>query len=214
LPDVVSLESSRSTIRIIEAERELAHKFNAHLTEKVICKMMGRKPLEAITILVQDLDIPETPERVLEMRTVLMRQKLNAHLEPMPGLFHIMDKFSNSLDLAIATGAAQEFLDLTLDRLQIHHRFKVFQSAEGISLGKPHPEIYLKTCQKLELLPQECIVLEDSSNGARAGKAAGCRVIAVPTEYTSGQDFSFVDYIAQDLFAAEKYISQQLEANT
>jgi mannitol-1-/sugar-/sorbitol-6-phosphatase len=56
-------------------------------------------------------------------------------------------------------------------------------SASDIRKGKPDPEPYLKAAVALRLQPRECIVIEDAPSGIRAGKAAGMRVIAVPTTY-------------------------------
>jgi beta-phosphoglucomutase-like phosphatase (HAD superfamily) len=53
-------------------------------------------------------------------------------------------------------------------------------------------------------------VLEDARNGVLAGKAAGCPVIAVPNDYTRGQDFSAADWVEPDLFAAARRIEKLL----
>jgi sugar-phosphatase len=60
-------------------------------------------------------------------------------------------------------------------------------SASDITKGKPDPEPYLKAAAALRLQPRECIVIEDAPSGIRAGKAAGMRVIALPTTYPSEQ---------------------------
>lgn len=46
--------------------------------------------------------------------------------------------------------------------------------------SKPNPEIFLKAMERIQAKPENCIVLEDSFNGIRAGYAAGSRVIMVP----------------------------------
>jgi sugar-phosphatase len=56
-------------------------------------------------------------------------------------------------------------------------------SAGDITHGKPDPEPYLKGAAALRFAARECIVIEDAPSGIRAGKAAGMRVIAVPTTY-------------------------------
>lgn len=56
-------------------------------------------------------------------------------------------------------------------------------SAGDITHGKPDPEPYLKGAAALRFTARECIVIEDAPSGIRAGKAAGMRVIAVPTTY-------------------------------
>jgi sugar-phosphatase len=54
-------------------------------------------------------------------------------------------------------------------------------TADDIQLGKPHPEPYQKAAARLGYPASECVVVEDAPAGIRAGKAAGARVIAVPT---------------------------------
>jgi sugar-phosphatase len=51
-------------------------------------------------------------------------------------------------------------------------------TAEDVTQGKPHPEPFLAGAALLGCSPQECVVFEDSSSGAQAGRAAGCTVIA------------------------------------
>jgi HAD superfamily hydrolase (TIGR01509 family) len=190
-----------------QAERMIAARFNKVVQDTTLGKMMGRTPIEGMDIFVKDLGLPVNPQDVLIMRTDLMRNLLNKDLVIMPGFFHILGTFQNRLDFAVCTGAQREFLDLVVNRLCIRDRFRVFQTSEGIDIGKPDPEIFLETCRKLGTPPQKkCIVLEDSSNGALAGRRAGCIVIAVPSEYTKGQDFSFIDLVAADLYEAAKII--------
>jgi HAD superfamily hydrolase (TIGR01509 family) len=191
-----------------QAQRDIADKYEKPLKEETLWKMMGRKPIESITLFVNELDIPASPEEILELRNGIMKEKLENDLEAMPGLDHIVEFFHGRLKLAIATGAQKEFLDIAVDRLGIRKRFDVLQPSDDIRNGKPDPEIYLKACERLDMEPQQCVVLEDSSNGALSGKRAGCYVIAVPTEYTREQDFSFADFIARDLFHAQEHVTE------
>jgi mannitol-1-/sugar-/sorbitol-6-phosphatase len=54
-----------------------------------------------------------------------------------------------------------------------------FICSDDIARGKPHPDGYLKAAEKLDLLPRECVVIEDSPSGIAAGVSAGMNVIAV-----------------------------------
>lgn len=195
----------------IQAQQEIAEKFNKKLDRKSLGKMMGRKPIESIRMFVKEMDIPAEPEEILEMRNNMMLEKFKNDLLPMPGLDHIINTFYSKLKLAVATGAQKKFLDLVVDKLGIREKFAVLQNSDDVEKGKPHPEIYLKACRKLALPPGNCVVLEDSANGVMAGKKAGCYVIAVPSEYTREQDFSRADFLAADLFAASEHIREILK---
>jgi HAD superfamily hydrolase (TIGR01509 family) len=194
-----------------EVEKGIARRFGKEVGEETLWKMMGRRPIEGMRIFVQDLGLPLSSERVLEMRDELMRENYRNESEPMPGLMQILDTFYGRLKLAVCTGAQKEFMEIVIDRLKIRNRFDVLQASDGIKKGKPDPEIYLAACGKLDVAPHQGVVLEDSANGCLAGKRAGCYTIAVPSDYSRGQDFSCADFIAADLFAAARHISSLLD---
>lgn len=197
-----------------QAERDIAKRYRKNVKDETLWKMMGRSPVESMKFFVEELQLPLSPREALNMRNRIMREKLKSDLNSMPGLSHILDAFYGSLKLAVCTGTQKEFLDIVVDRLGIREKFAALQTSDEIRRGKPDPEIYLEVCNKLSFDPYDCVVLEDSSNGALAGKRASCYVIAIPSEYTIGQDFSFVDYVANDLFHAEKHILDLLKRSS
>ena len=193
------------------AEREMAAAYGIEIRDEQLWPLMGRKPIESLRLLREILKIDMSPEDLFAWRNRLMRDKLSHDLGAMPGLFEILECFHGRLKLAVGTGAQKEFLDIALDTLRIRQYFDVLQTADGLERGKPDPEIYLLTCRGLGLPPGECVVLEDAHNGVLAGKAAGCQVIAVPNDYTRGQDFSAADSVEPDLFAAARRIEKLLK---
>jgi sugar-phosphatase len=73
-----------------------------------------------------------------------------------------------------------------------------FVTSERVRKGKPDPEPYVKGAQLLGLDPIDCLVIEDSASGARAGKAAGCRVMATLFSHKQ-EDLEAADYIVRSL---------------
>lgn len=187
-------------------DHELALEFSKKFDEKLVERMMGQRPVDAIKIFIDLLDIDIRPLELLEMRNTIFLKKLKDDLEPMNGLYEIVNDLHHKFELAICTGAPQMFVDIILDRLKLKKYFSVVQTSDEIQRGKPDPEIYTRTVEKLDLMPNKCIVLEDSHNGALAAKKAGCYVIAIPSEYTYNQDFQFVDFNAKDLIEAKQHI--------
>ncbi len=192
------------------AEREMAACYGKEIRDEQLWPLMGRKPIESLRLLRGILDIETPAEELLDWRNRLMLEKMGSDLGAMPGLIEILDAFHGRLKLAVGTGAQKEFLDIALDTLRIRRYFDVLQTADAVERGKPDPEIYLLTCRRLGLPPRECVVLEDARNGVLAGKGAGCPVIAVPSDYTRGQDFSAADWVEPDLFAAAQRIESLL----
>jgi len=193
-----------------EAEREMAARYGRTIRDHELWPLMGRKPIEGMRLF-RDIIGAQTPaEELLEWRNRLMREKMAHGLQPMPGLRELIAAFAGRLKMAVATGAQREFLDLALAVLDIRDCFSILQTADDIARGKPDPQIYRLACQSLGLPAAECLVLEDAANGVLAAKAAGCPVIAVPNDYTQGQDFSSADWVEPDLFAAARRIETLL----
>ena len=189
-----------------EAGRIIAREFGKEVSDQTLGRMMGRKPLESVALFARELKIDEAPENLLKRREAKVMGVLEQGVEKMPGLDFILETLAPTHPLAIATSAPKYIVDVVMRKLDVRRYFKVIQTSDDVVNGKPDPEIYLKAMGKLEVAPSESIVLEDSSNGALAGKRAGAYVIGVPSVYTRGQDFSFVDYVALDLTDAGRHI--------
>ena len=99
----------------------------------------------------------------------------------------------NKIPMAICSGSLMVEIEVMLEESGLRHFFAEIVSAEQVKKGKPHPEGFLLSLQKLnkKCLPHidagECIVIEDSHWGLQAGKAAGMHTIAVTNSYEAEQ---------------------------
>ena len=192
-----------------QAGREVAARRGKAVLDATLGRMMGRSPIDSITVFATETGIAEDPVVLLEERDARVVEILRAGATPMPGLFAALDRLHGKYRLAIATSAKRYMVDTIDASVAFLRYFEAVQTSEGVVHGKPHPEIYLKAMARIGVQPSECAVLEDSSNGARAGKASGAYTIAVPSEHTRDQDFSFVDYVARDLADAADRIDRR-----
>ncbi|NDJ54244.1 MAG: HAD family phosphatase [Chloroflexi bacterium] len=85
---------------------------------------------------------------------------------------------------ALATMSRCEQANRVLEILVWRDRFDFIATRDDVEQGKPNPEIYLLVAQELSVAPAQCIVIEDSPSGVKAGIAAGMNVIAVATPFT------------------------------
>ena len=99
----------------------------------------------------------------------------------------------NNIPMAICSGALLAEIELILEEARLRPFFEVIVSAEFVKKGKPSPEGFLLTLRKLNhgrqnvILPNQCIVIEDSHWGLAAAKAAGMHTIAVTNSYDADQ---------------------------
>ncbi len=90
----------------------------------------------------------------------------------------------NHCQTALATNSSREEALKVLRVLDLEGSLDVVLAREDVQNPKPDPEIYLLAAHKLEVRPLDCIVIEDSPNGVRAGVAAGMNVVAFGTPFT------------------------------
>ncbi|WP_442481977.1 HAD family hydrolase [Aeoliella sp. SH292] len=85
--------------------------------------------------------------------------------------------------IAVATSAVPENARLSLERIGLADMFEVVVTAMDVQRGKPHPDCYLEAAKRLNVKPENCLVIEDSLMGIRAGKASGAQVLALATTF-------------------------------
>jgi len=126
----------------------------------------------------------ELVEEIIHKVQVLIQQEGEA----MKG-FHQCVKLlrSNNIRLALASSSSKRLIITVVNKVNAHEDFEFLCSGEDEDYGKPHPAIFLKAASLLGLLPQECVVIEDSVNGMIAAKAARMPVIVIP-EYVGNDD--------------------------
>jgi HAD superfamily hydrolase (TIGR01509 family) len=188
------------------AHRAIAAEQGKTVSDQTLGRMMGRSPIDSAGVFAAETGVTLPLPEILAQRDRLVLAAMRRKVDPMPHLMDALNMLFKRFRLGIVTSATRPFVDMVLHSLGIGSRFAAIQTSEGIKAGKPDPEIYLAAMRQLALSPGECAVLEDSSNGALAGKRSGALTIAVPSEHTRAQDFRFVDYVARDLMDAAQFI--------
>ena len=79
------------------------------------------------------------------------------------------------------SGSPLDAIHAALSQLGILECFSVVISSESVARGKPHPDVFLAAANALGMLPNRCLVFEDSLIGVRAAVATGMRVVCVPS---------------------------------
>ena len=145
--------------------------------------------------------IKEVEQAILQKVTELIIEKGKA----MDGVIESIQFFkAKGYKIALASSSASSLINVVLDQINIKNEFEVINSAEFLELGKPHPEIFIKTATELNVAAIHCLVIEDSFHGVLAGKAAMMQVIAIPEKkYLNDPRFSIADYNLKSLIDLE-----------
>lgn len=98
-----------------------------------------------------------------------------------PGTSYIIEFFKErNFKIGLATSSPLDLVKVVVSKLQLEKSFDVFTSAEFLSYGKPHPQVYIDCASALGSTPLSCLCFEDSFNGMIAAKAAKMKCVAVP----------------------------------
>lgn len=111
----------------------------------------------------------------------------------------IQDLHRNGMQLILASSAAKVTIERVFKRFNLHQYFTHIVSGEDFPNSKPHPAIF-EYAASLSIAPKEnCVVIEDSTNGIRAAKAAGIFCIGYNSENSKLQDLSLADVVVENL---------------
>ena len=139
--------------------------------ESTIEMAHGCRTIETVARLCPDLDA-EAELKVIEELEI----EDNEGLAVLPGVHELLDSLPQDR-WTVVTSATERLARSRMAAAGIPMP-RHLVTADLVTRGKPHPEPFIAGAELLGFAPQECVVFEDSSAGAQAGRAAGCTVIA------------------------------------
>ncbi len=99
-----------------------------------------------------------------------------------PGFFDFLKKINErGLKKAIASGASKQNIITMLKSIGVIDEFQEIVSGEEVANPKPAPDIFLEAARRINTMPSECLVIEDTEHGINAAKSAGMKCIALLT---------------------------------
>jgi len=150
-------------------------------TEADTHEVMGANSRRWARIMRERLGLQEGDEpAILEavVRRVIDRYRHGAPI--IDGAVEAVRRIARAWPVAVASSAHRGVIDAALGATGLWDEIPVVVSSDEVAHGKPEPDVYLEAARRLRVPPGECLVVEDSVNGVRAGVAAGMTVILVP----------------------------------
>lgn len=135
----------------------------------------GRSLIDVYHILVKKFHFNTPLQIYLEQYDEVLKNIYEVAAQPLKGSIEIIKKLSfQKYQLALASSSSHKLIAIILKRFNLTDYFNVIVSADDVKgKSKPEPDIFLLTARKLEIKPEECVVIEDSENGIKAAKRAG-----------------------------------------
>ncbi len=130
--------------------------------------------------------LEEYLQEVDEYYQNILRQ--SEEVQAIAGLYDFLESVrGNGFSLGLATSAPPLNIELGLEKLKLEGCFEVVVGKVDVVHGKPHPEVYLTTAERLGLPADRCVVFEDSKAGIQSALSAGMPVVGIASGHSKDE---------------------------
>ena len=148
----------------------------------------------------ENYHLQEDIDELIAEREQIMIQLVNdSDAVPTAGSVDLLQSIKAAgLKTAVASSSSYPFIYAVLKKLGIESYFDLIFSGESVPNGKPAPDVFLETSQRLGEQPDNCVVIEDSSNGVLAAVRAGMACVGYQNPTSGEQDLSKATVVIND----------------
>ncbi|NOR75801.1 MAG: HAD-IA family hydrolase [Draconibacterium sp.] len=179
----------------VKIEKQLFEKLNLNISDEEHSTYMGKATDVMWKEIIHDKRLRYSSKELVKQNVEISKEHFaQQKLAPIDGLVELLEKLKkNKILMAVASSSGQEIIAVILKSNGLDKYFKYMVSSELVGGSKPEPDIFLHTAKLLSVNPEECIVIEDSTNGIRAAKAANMFCIAYNGVSVNNQAQSLAD---------------------
>ena len=164
---------------------DLAARLGGRLSPEARVAMIGSNLVHSVGLVHTDLGIDADPaDRAASAAWLVDRAEelFRTDLVWKPGAYELLvEATAAGLPTALVTSTVRRLTEIALDTMG-RELFTVSVCGDEVARPKPAPDPYLRAAELLEVPVRDCVAIEDSPTGVASAEAAGCAVIAVPSE--------------------------------
>lgn len=187
----------------LAALKEVLNAYGKNVGSRYHERFVGKSSIEAWEVIRDELGITDmTAEQCVEAMNAVRRKILKKEgYRPIKGVIPlIQDLYQEGIALAIASSNTFEEIFRVTEALGVKKYFShVVSGAEECSHSKPNPEVFKKAVEKLRVSKEHCLIIEDSNNGAKAGRKAGVKVLGFSNPKMGSCLLEDADYVVDDM---------------
>lgn len=192
-----------------ESWRQMLQNHGMQMPVETFAATFGRTNADIFAELYPTID-PKDYTGLAEEKEVLFRDIIADDFPEMDGAGELVSAlYKAGAALAIGSSGPWENVQAVLKLFSQGKLFQATTCSKDVVRGKPDPEVFLKAAGKIGLSACRCVVVEDAPAGVKAGKAAGCAVIAI-TGTATREALSRADTIVNSLREVTPSIVQNL----
>jgi HAD superfamily hydrolase (TIGR01509 family) len=166
-----------------DARRQLVAQHGRTWPSTATRAMMGMSSSEWSAYLHDQLGVPLTPPEISNAVVAAVADRYDKGLPLFPHARETVRALAKLWPLGLASSSNRPIIEQVLDKSALRPSFAASVSSEEVARGKPAPDVYLETARRLSASADQCVAIEDSTNGIHAAVSAGMPVIAIPNTH-------------------------------
>jgi beta-phosphoglucomutase family hydrolase len=157
-------------------------------------------------------------EHISNLKESKYRELFLPHRRLVSGAQQFIERSTQlGIRLAVATAAPPENVEFIIDGLELRNHFDAIVTAADVKRGKPDPEIFLKSAERVGVAPTRCMVFEDALGGFEAAYRAGMKSVGIATVNPLESIMRLEGVIASSIdftpFTPERLIEEHLDSS-
>ncbi len=171
---------------------------NIAVSEELYESFTGQSTISICRQLCDLFHLSESPETLVQLKRDFFRDLFfnDDSLTLIDGVLELIIEYhKNGLTLVLASSASMITITNVFNRFDLDKYFIVKLSGADLKASKPHPEIFLKAAQASGFKKEECMVIEDSTNGIAAAHAAGIFCVGFQSPNSKNQVYDQADLV-------------------
>jgi HAD superfamily hydrolase (TIGR01509 family) len=192
------------------AELETCREFGMEVPVSEWGKFRGTKLEDIFSHISKTYGTGNEPiEKMIEIKIQKYLTIALAEMDMIPGALDFLKelKKNKKYRYALTTSGRKVQQDQILAKFNLTGYFEIMITADDVKNGKPNPEPYAITVKRLDEIPENCLVIEDSDNGIISAKAAGCQACGITTTFDRKRlESAGADMVVSDFFELAKIL--------
>ncbi len=184
----------------MEAERKVFKYLGIEVSEKLHHSFVGILSRNMWRQIIEKFNLDHAPSELVKLQRRYYEDTLNSieNIEPIEGILELLKILvQHNFKLAVASSSPYSQIKYYLDRFGFRQYFTVITSGQDVERGKPDPEIFVITAEKLGVPKDKCVVIEDSKNGIESAVKAGMKCIGFRNPSSGNQNLSRANFIIE-----------------
>jgi HAD superfamily hydrolase (TIGR01509 family) len=173
-----------------QASREVLSEVGIDLTTDLFIEISLRQGRSIFELASAQGVKPDVIDRLHTKRNQRHSELLRNGVPILDGVQETLNRLQGKVIMGIVTSCLKEHFDIIHAGTGLLPYFDFVLTREDYKKSKPDPEPFLTAATQNGLVPEECIIVEDSARGLAAANAAGIRCVAVPNRLTKSSDFT------------------------